>query len=327
MTAATGAHGDRASSAGPAPAAAARSLRVAATLATAVGLLASTHAQVDTGQSRLFRFLMGTSVRVELSGGDDLRRAEAADEAFAAVADVERVMSDYRPDSELARVNATAAGQPVIVSGPLFAVVAAAERIEATSGRAFTAVVAGRGVGRPLLLNAAERTIRFTAPGVRLSLDGLAKGFAAELAAGSLRRRDLSGTVDIGGVQFMVGRPVGKPLWTVGIAHPSVRGALLGALEVTGGAVATATHTVAGSGSAPLHEAADTRLATVVSADGTLADALSRAAVTLQPAEALALLARFQDTWGLVASRGPDGALSIAVSAGHASAFHQAPSR
>ena len=32
-------------------------------------------AQADAGHTRLFRFLMGTSVRVELSGGDPLTRA------------------------------------------------------------------------------------------------------------------------------------------------------------------------------------------------------------------------------------------------------------
>lgn len=297
--------------------AAARAGRLAAALVLAAGFASPLAAQVDTGQSRFFRFLMGTSVRVELSGGDPRTRTEAASEAFAAIAEVERIMSDYRPDSELSRVNALAATQAVTVSGPLFALVTAADRVEGASGRAFSAIVAGRGSGRPVVVNAAERTIRFSNAGVRLSLDGIAKGFAAEVAAGSLRRRQLSGTVDIGGVQFMVGRPPGKQAWSVGLADPSHRDALLGALDISGGAVATAT------GKAP----ASVALATVVSADGTLADALSRAALGLAPADAMALFSRFPDTWGLVAVRGQDGKLAMTISPGHTAAFHPSEPR
>ncbi|MFN7916736.1 MAG: FAD:protein FMN transferase [Vicinamibacterales bacterium] len=295
---------------------------LALALATAV-LGAVAQAQADAGRTRLFRFLMGTSVRVELSGGDPLTRAEVAQEAFAAVAEVERLMSDYRKDSELSRLNATAASGPVVVSGPLFAVVTAAERVQRASGGAFTAVVSAHDVARPVTANAADHTIRFAHAGVRLSLDGLAKGFAAELAAASLSRRGFSGTVDIGGVQYMVGLPVGKRVWSVGVADPVQRDALLGALDVVAGAVATAmrppsAHTAGGTEPAALR----TLSATVVSNDGTLADALSRAAAMMAPEEALQLLARFPDTWGLVVARQADGRLTTVLSAGHASAFH-----
>lgn len=284
------------------------------------------HAQVDTGQSRLFRFLMGTSVRVELSGGDSQRRAEAADEAFAAIAEVERIMSRYRQDSELTHLNASGAMQPVVVSGPLFAVVAVADRIDGASRGAFSAVVAGRGTPRPVVLNAADHSIRFARADVRLDLDGLAKGFAAELAAGSLRRRGLSGTVDIGGVQYMTGLPPGKRVWSVGLADPARRGVLLGALDVTAGAVATVTRASVQPRAAAMPEGALPVSATVVSSDGTLADALSRAAVLLPPADALALLSRFPDTWGLLAVRRADGNLGTLISQGHSADFHPAAS-
>lgn len=271
---------------------------------------------------------MGTSVRVEVSGGDPLIRAEAASEAFSAVAEVERLMSDYRQDSELSRLNATAAAGPVVVSGPLFAVVSAAERVQVASGGAFTAVVAGNDVARPVTANAAEHTIRFAKAGVRLSLDGLAKGFAAELAAASLSRRGLAGTVDVGGVQYMVGLPVGKRVWSVGIADPTQRGALLGALDIVSGAVATATRqTAAHAATQAVPPARRPLSATVVSNDGTLADALSRAAVLLAPDDALQMMARFPDTWGLVVARQADGRLTTAVSPGRATAFHPSVAR
>ena len=262
---------------------------------------------------------MGTSVRVEPLGGNPGTRAAAAEEAFASIAEVERIMSDYRVDSELAHVNATAAAQPVVVSGPLFAVVVAAERIDGATGGRFTAVVTGREPGHAVVANAADRSIRFTRPEVRLSLNGVAKGFAAELAAGSLARRGLSGTVDIGGVQYMTGLPAGKRAWSIGVADPVRRDTLVGALDVTAGAVATASRAARPGVTEP---AMGTLSATVVSNDGTLADALSRAATLLPPAEALALLARFPDTWGLVVGREADGRVTTAISPGHASDFH-----
>lgn len=326
MSAGSGERGTRCPGGSSGSASVARSarphLRVLAVALAAVISLCPVHAQVDTGQSRFFRFLMGTSVRVEPIGGDPAARAAAAEEAFAAIAEVERIMSDYRPDSELARVNATASLQPVVVSGPLFAVVVAAERIDGVSGGTFTAVVTGREQGRAVVANAADRSIRFTRPGVRLSLNGVAKGFAAELAAGSLNRRGLSGTVDIGGVQYLAGLPAGKRAWSIGVADPARRDALVGALDVTAGAVATASRAVAHSGTTTTASSTSTRSATVVSNDGTLADALSRAATALAPADALALLARFPDTWGLVVGQQADGRLTTALSPGHESAFH-----
>ena len=94
-------------------------------------------AAVDTGQMRSLEYLMGTSVRIEIYGGDAALRQQAADEAFAAVAEVDSLMSDYRADSEVTRVNQAAADSPVVVSAPLMAVLSAGERVSRESQGAF----------------------------------------------------------------------------------------------------------------------------------------------------------------------------------------------
>ncbi len=162
----------------------------------AVLFLAPLHAQVDNGHLRLFKYLMGTSMRVEIYGATSSVRQQAADEAFAAIAQVDRGMSDYRDDSELARLNASAGRGAVPVSGPLFALLAAGERVWRASGGAFSTVSGSRGGDRPLVLDATTGSVRLGPAGGRVSLNGLAKGFAAEVAAGSLARRGLSGTVE-----------------------------------------------------------------------------------------------------------------------------------
>lgn len=289
-------------------------------LGLAVSAPATSAAQDDGGRTRLFKYLMGTSMRVEVTGGRDAMRQEAAAEAFAAIAEVDRLMSSYRPDSEMRRANAAALAAPVPLSAALFAVLTTGQRLAAASGGAFSLTPAARDADA-LTLEASTRSLRFTRP-VIVSVDGLAKGFAAELAAGSLTRRGLSGTIDTSGVQFMVGTPVGRTLWSVGIAHPLERDTVLGAIDVAGGGVATVSSASALRDPRTGRPATAALSATVASPDGTIADALARAVFALGPADGLALLATYPNTWGVVASRAADGTITIAVSPGHASAFH-----
>lgn len=296
---------------------AARAAMLAAGLLTLMS--ASLAAQAEH-RTRVFKFLMGTSMRVEIDGGDETQRQQAAEEAFAAIAEVDRLMSSYRPDSELRKATASARVGPVPVSAPLFAVLAAGQRLAAASGGAFSLTTAARDNPR-LILDAASRTLRVTGP-VTVSADGLAKGFAAELAAGSLSRRGLSGTIDTSGTQFMVGAPPGRRTWSVGIAHPLQRGSVLGAIDVDGGAVATVSAATALRDPRTGQLATAALSATVVSPDGAVADALSKAVFVLGPTDGLALLATYPGTWGVVAYRLPDGAPGVSVSAGHTTAFH-----
>ena len=69
-----------------------------------LGVVAHAAAQ----ESHRFRFLMGTSIEVQAFGGDEPTRRAAIDQAFAAFVDVDRLMSNYRDDSELAGVNRSA---------------------------------------------------------------------------------------------------------------------------------------------------------------------------------------------------------------------------
>ena len=281
---------------------------------------------------------------------------QAADEAFAAIAEVNRLMSDYRGDSELTMVNRAAAMRPVSVSPPLFAVLEAADRVSHQSDGAFD-ITAHALAGlwefadhRPRVPSAQElaavrpmvdyrqvsldrqaKTIRFGREGVQIDVDSLAKGFAAEIAASSLARRDLAGVVDTGVSQYMVGLPPGKRSWSVGLGHPDRPGTLLGAIDVDGSAISTTSAGPASPSKSAVSPRLDPRTlqpagaslsATVVSDDGTLSQALSNAVFVLGPTAGLTLLSTFPHTWGVVAYRHADGRVRVAVSRGHTAAFH-----
>lgn len=336
-------------------AACARGARATAALLVMTASVPVAPAQ-DSGQTRWSRYLMGTSIRVEVYDGSLSERQTAVDEAFGAMGEIDRLMSNYRADSELSHLNQSGANGPVKVSPPMLAVLTAAERVSRASNGAFDVTV-GPLVSlwgfkdkhahlptsgelarvRPVVdyrlirIDADAQTVQFVRPGVEIDLGGIAKGFAVELAAAALRNRGLNGMIDAGGNQYFIGRPPGKSVWSVGIANPDKPDTLLGTVDLSGGSLSTSANTsnflqIDGKTYGHLLDPHTLRPSeaslsvTIASPDGTLADALSKAVFILGPRAGLALLDSFPGTAGIVAYREADGRIGIAVSPGLA--FH-----
>src|SRR5690606_28032420 len=168
----------------------------------------------------------------------------------------------YRPDSQISRVNADAAERPVEVGAEMLGVVARALELSAASGGAFDityesvgylydfrahrrpdeADIAAR-LGaidyRLVSLDPAASAIRFGAPGVRINLGGIAKGYAVERAAALLRARGIRHAVlSAGGDTRVLGDRRGQP-WIVGIRHPRLDDEVVTRLPVVDEAVST----------------------------------------------------------------------------------------
>lgn len=187
--------------------------------------------------------IMGTRCAVEL-WATDRRQGEAAMEAV--LADMRRIdalMSTYKPDSEISRVNAGAGKAPVPVSVELFQLLETAQQYSALSSGAFDITYAsvgylydyrahqrpdGKAIAaalptvdyRQLKLDSAARTVAFGKPGMRIDLGGIAKGHAVDRGIQILK--DLGFThamVNAGGDTRVSGDRFGKP-WVVGIRHP-----------------------------------------------------------------------------------------------------------
>jgi thiamine biosynthesis lipoprotein len=155
----------------------------------------------------------------------------------------ERVLSRFRPDSELSRLN-RAAGQPVPVSPLLWAVIRAALRAAGQSGGLYDPTVIdaleAAGYDRPfdqlvarperptppapaaswtaIRLDPALHTV-YLPPGVRLDLAGVAKAWLAERAAARLARLGPC-LIDAGGDLVLRGAPPGQAGWPVAVADP-----------------------------------------------------------------------------------------------------------
>ncbi len=185
---------------------------------------------------------MGTEFRIVLYAPAAPAARRAADAAFARVDELDRRLSDYRPESELNRFSTTAgSGRAVPLSQDLWSVLEAAQSIAALTNGAFDVTVgplsrlwrwatrrgrlvppdrlaeARSAVGYRLLrLNADRRTAILERPGMQLDLGGIGKGYAADAALTTLRVRGIDrALVDAGGDVVAGAPPPGKAGWRI----------------------------------------------------------------------------------------------------------------
>jgi len=187
--------------------------------------------------------IMGTRIYVELWLDDAAQGQAAVAAVIASMHEVDAMMSTYKPESQLSRVNARAALEPVKVDGELFEVIRASLEFSRITGGAFDVTYASVGYlydfrarqrpseaqiaqalpgvnWRNVRLDPTALTVRFEKPGMRIDLGGIAKGYAVDRAIGLLQARGVAhAVVSAGGDSRIVGDRFGRP-WIVGIRHP-----------------------------------------------------------------------------------------------------------
>lgn len=197
------------------------------------------------------RVVMGCSATVRACGPDAAALPAIVGGALDEIDRVDRLMSHYRRDSPLSRLNREAASGPVAVEPELLDFLAECLRWSRESDGAFDVTVGplmkawgffrdgGRvpaeaelarvleTVGyRHVVLDQEAGTVRFDRPGVELDLGGIGKGYAVDRAVEVLRRRGiLSALVNLGGSSvYGLGAPPGREAWEVGLADPTSPG-------------------------------------------------------------------------------------------------------
>jgi thiamine biosynthesis lipoprotein len=196
----------------------------------------------------LARNAMNTRFELVLHGGSPASLRAAAEEALNEVERIEAQLSLFRPDSEIARVNALAAFEPVRVSPEVFALLDLARQLTLETGGAFDITMApllrcwgllGRMDGNVptdaelvearakcgmnlVELNPAQRAVRFARPGVMLDLGAIGKGYAVEKAAEILRDAGVSSALIHGGTStvFALGTPPDAEAWKIAVDLP-----------------------------------------------------------------------------------------------------------
>jgi thiamine biosynthesis lipoprotein len=193
------------------------------------------------------RMSMACVYSIVVYGDDAASLPRIVDAALDEVDRIDRLMSHYKPDSPLSRLNRTAAQGPMPVDDELFGFIVESLNYSRDSDGAFDITVGPlmkawgffRGDGRiptdpeiselrtrigyqHVIVDTAERTIRFDRPGVELDLGGIAKGYAVDRAVSVLRHYPITAAlVSAGGsTLYGLGAPPGRKGWEVSIQDP-----------------------------------------------------------------------------------------------------------
>ncbi len=187
---------------------------------------------------------MGTTFKILVYAPNEDAAEKAAKEAFARVAELDGIMSDYKPASELMRLCAKAGGDPVKVSDDLWTVLERAQEVAKRSDGAFDVTVgpivrlwrrARRTHQLPdadelakakalvgydkVTLDPKGHTVRLAKKEMRLDLGGIAKGYAADQALVVLKKHGLPRALVAAGGDIAVGdAPADAAAWTIGIS-------------------------------------------------------------------------------------------------------------
>lgn len=277
--------------------------------------------------------IMGAPWKIKVFAGDETTGHAAVQAALAEVQRLDRVLSDYDPESELSKL-AAASPTPrgVAVSADLWNVLVAAESFREQSQGAFDITVGplttlwrqARRTGKlpradklavaraavgpgGIDLDLATKRVRLTKPGMRLDAGGIGMGYAADRAMAILEHRGIkSAMIDASGDILVSAPPPDAAGWRILVAplRPGGKGNLIlleNAAVTTSG---DAFQSVEIDGVRYSH-IVDPRTgfgvrgpsaATVVARDATTADALATAANVLGAHAGADLIGEHSDT-------------------------------
>ncbi|MEN8006620.1 MAG: FAD:protein FMN transferase [Candidatus Krumholzibacteriota bacterium] len=321
---------------------------LALTLLVWSGAVASAEEQVSREQ---VRYVMGTTATVRAWAPDAESAALAVEAAYAAFARTDSLMSTWRDDSVLSRLNRSVAGHWVEVGPEVCGVLDEAKRVAEASKGAFDPTVLPlvrlwgfrdgdvalpdaqvldnvlHSVGHDLLeLDLPGGRARLLTQDAAVDLGGIAKGHALEQAARAMQNAGAgSGVVDLGGNILVFGPATARQ---VGIVDPRREDRLLAAVLLTDAAVATSGqyerfltiegrrygHILDPRSGWPVPSGISV---TVVAGRAILADALATAAVVLGPDDGLALLERISGVEGVLAVPDGRGGLGLKTTSGY----------
>jgi thiamine biosynthesis lipoprotein len=206
---------------------------------------------------------MGTLVEITVSQVEPKTAEEAMEEAFQGVERINRLMSHYRPDSEVSQVSRHAGQKEIRVSPETLEVIERAlyfsrlseGSLDITIGAVFRLwnfregkIPDARSLRealkqvdyRKIQVDRAASTVFLQDSGMELDLGAIAKGYAVDLASAALRKKWMEGfLVRLGGeIKVHGGKEPGVP-WIVGIQHPRLPSELLARLRVRNAAIST----------------------------------------------------------------------------------------
>lgn len=279
---------------------------------------------------------MGTLVTVTAVASDKKRGDHAVQAAFDEIKRLEQLLSTWRSDSELSRVNAEAGRQSVEVSRDTFEVVVRSLEMAQLTHGGFN-IALGPAIEawsvterqdipseselqhvKPLIdwtsirVDHEARTLFLPRNGMRVDVGGIGKGYAADRAVEEMKRAGAEGgVVALSGDIKTFGALPDRRGFPVGIRHPREEEALIAVIDLQDEAISTAGdyerfferdgvryHHILDPHT--LQPARGCQSVTVIAKDGVVADGLDTGIFVLGPEEGMALVERLSDVEAII---------------------------
>ncbi len=285
------------------------------------------------------QLLMGTVVDITLYGNDEQLLKLASDAGFAEIKRLEALMSHYKEDSDVSRINRYAGKNTVTVSPETIEVIETAKKISEISSGAFDITMGVFGKAwrftkddnagpippakkdveplltlidyKQIIIDKITGTVKLGKEGMRINLGGIAKGYIVSKAVGAIKTKGIKkGIVHAGGDMFIFNEIDNKP-FKIGIQHPREKDKVIGTIDIFNGAVATSgdyERFFIKDGIRYHHimdpktgfPASKVRAVTIVADNGTMADALSTAVFVMGLEDGMNLIEKLPDIQGLI---------------------------
>lgn len=310
------------------------------------GLLAATPA-AELARYEYSQVHMGMPFTLVLYAADETTANRASEAAYERISELDRTLSDFKPDSELSRLSASSGqGTSVRVGEDLWRVLEASQRLAERSGGAFDITVgpyvklwrrarrdgelpserrlaeAREAVGyRHLKLDPEKKTARLERPRMRLDPGGIAVGYTLDEVRKALRANGVMVFLLDASGDVLVGEPPpGKRGWRLAIASPVDDAPPSRVLELANASATTSGDTfqfLELNGKRYSHIVdprtglgLTTRLGvTIVARDALTADSLDTAISVLGVEEGKKLLAQFPGAAAFFTQVGVDGSV------------------
>lgn len=286
------------------------------------------------------RVAMGSQLKLAAWTADETKTVDTFEHVFREFDRLENLLSVWRDDSDVVRINKNAGVSPVPVSHDTIAVLReAAEASALTRGKfdiTFGAlsdiwrfdhdqdnVVPDRQLietrlpridYRAVQIDGTAKTAFITRPNTRVHLGGIGKGYAIDRAIALMAERGLTDfLIQSGGDLYVRGTNNGTP-WKLGIADPRGAHEPFATLQITNGTFSTSGdyerffikdgvryhHLIDPDFGEP---ATGCRSVTIVTDRAVLADALSTGVFILGPDEGMKLIEQLPDVEGVIVTR------------------------
>jgi FAD:protein FMN transferase len=219
---------------------------------------------------------MGTVFEVSAYASDENRIEKAFNDVLKEVNRLDYLMSNYKEDSELSKLNKSAASEPVYCDNELAYIIEQSLRYSDITDGAFDITIGplmkkwgffrgqGKIPGKEELETALEsvsykniiieeeikkslfrdpsivKTISFKNPDTQIDLGGIGKGYAVDAATKVLKANGIrSALINFAGNIYAYGTTPGRKSWVIGLQHPRKSEGILGSFEIKDKAVST----------------------------------------------------------------------------------------